>query len=63
LESSIVAGTASLAAVFSPRLLRLTAPRFDCIITAAFLLSRLGLFSVVFLVLRIAHRGDIPAYY
>ena len=59
----VVAGAASLGVVYSPRLQRLTAPRFDRIVTAAFFLSRLGLFSLVFLVLRISPRGDIPAYY
>jgi hypothetical protein len=59
----IVAGAASVAAVYNPRLRRLSAPRFDRIVTATFVLSRLGLFSLVFLVFRIAPRGDIPAYY
>ncbi|WP_035349510.1 hypothetical protein [Edaphobacter aggregans] len=59
----VLAGASSFAALSSPRLQRLTAPRFDRVVTAAFLVSRLGLFSIIFLVFRLTPRGDIPAYY
>lgn len=59
----VIAGAASIAAVYSPRLRQLTTPRFDRFITTAFIASRLGLFSLVFLILRVAPRGDVPAYY
>lgn len=59
----MLAGAASIAAVYSTRLRQLPGPRFDRIVTAAFLASRLALFAIVFLVLRIAPRGDVPAYY
>jgi hypothetical protein len=58
-----IAGAASLAAVYNPRVRELAIPRFDRLVTAAFVISRLGLFGLIFLVLRIAPRGDIPAYY
>ena len=59
----VVAGASSFAIVSNPRIQRLTCPRFDRFVTAAFLLSRIGLFAIVFLALRLAPRGDIPAYY
>jgi hypothetical protein len=59
----VLAGVASLAAVYSPRLRQLANPLFDRIVIATFVASRLALFSLIFLVLRIAPRGDVPAYY
>jgi len=59
----VLAGAASLAAVYNPRLRQLARPRFDRLVIAAFAVSRLGLFALIFLILRIAPRGDIPAYY
>jgi len=59
----VFAGAASLAAVYNPRLRQLASPRFDRLVIGSFALSRLGFFGLIFLVLRIAPRGDIPAYY
>lgn len=44
-------------------LLSLPRQRFDRALFACFATSRLGLFALVFLVLRIAPRGDVPAFY
>jgi hypothetical protein len=45
------------------RLRTLTRTSFDRTITLAFVISRLAVFIGIFLVLRIAPRGDIPAFY
>jgi hypothetical protein len=45
------------------RLRDLPCARFDRLLFAAFAASRLGLFAAVFVVLKIAPRGDTPAYY
>jgi Glycosyltransferase family 87 len=58
-----LAGVASLAACSSARLRQLPARNFDRFVSSAFVLSRLLFFALIFLVLRIAPRGDIPAYY
>lgn len=47
----------------SRRLLSLEKFRFDRFAIGAFALSRLGLYALIFLILRIAPRGDIPSYY
>jgi hypothetical protein len=59
----VVAAVSTFAVLSNPRIQRLTGPRFDRVVTVAFLLSRIGLFAIVFLVLRLTPRGDIPAYY
>jgi hypothetical protein len=59
----VLAGVASFAAVYNPRLRELASAPFDRLVTVAFVISRLGLFGLIFLVFRIAPRGDIPAYY
>lgn len=46
-----------------PRLRVLENRRFDRMIYAAFAMSRLGLFGMVFLVWHTAPRGDVPSYY
>ena len=40
-----------------------TKERFDRMVVAAFVLSRLVLYSLVFFVLHLAPRGDVPSYY
>ena len=57
------AATAGLVLVSLRRLRELPARTFDRILVAAFAVSRLGIFILVFLVLRIAPRGDAPGYY
>jgi hypothetical protein len=59
----VVVGATTLAVLSSPRLQHLTWPSFSRAVTAAFLLSRISLFSILFLVLGLAPRGDIPSYY
>lgn len=58
-----VTGIISVAAASHPYPRRLSSQRFDRLIAIAFAASRLGLFGLVFLLLRIPPRGDIPAYY
>jgi hypothetical protein len=59
----VFAGAASIAACSSALLRRLPGPRFDRLATIAFYVSRFGLFGLIFFVLRIAPRGDVPGYY
>ena len=59
----VFAGAVSIAACSSASLRRLPGPRFDRLAILAFFLSRFGFFGLVFFVLRIAPRGDIPGYY
>jgi hypothetical protein len=59
----IAGGLASFVAASSSRLRSGPASKFDRWIMAVYAASRLVLFAVVFLVLRIAPRGDIPSYY
>jgi hypothetical protein len=44
-------------------LFTLASRSFDRAITLAFIASRLAIYTVIFLVLRIAPRGDVPAFY
>lgn len=59
----VFAGAASIAACSNGSLRRLPAARFDRLAIAGFVLTRLGLFGLIFFVLHIPPRGDIPAYY
>jgi hypothetical protein len=59
----LVAGGVAVWLGSSRRLRSLARPRFDRTIYTAFAASRLGLFALVFLVLRMVPRGDVPAYY
>ncbi|MBB5056467.1 hypothetical protein HDF16_001152 [Granulicella aggregans] len=57
---------AALASVFLTRwstLRTISRARFDRIVFGLFAVSRLGLFALIFLVVKIAPRGDVPAYY
>ena len=59
----LVAAVCSLFLVVWPGLRRLSRPQFDRMLFVSFAVSRLGIFGLVFLVLRVAPRGDVPAYY
>ena len=59
----LVGGSASVSLTLWPRLQALSKTQFDRIIFAAFAISRLGLFATIFIVLRIAPRGDVLGYY
>ena len=58
-----VAGIAAIALSSLPAIHRPTFNTFRAWISGAFLASRLLLFGAVFLLFKIAPRGDIPAYY
>jgi hypothetical protein len=58
-----VAGIATVVVASHPFPRRISNARFDRLILMAFAASRLGIFGLVFLLLRIPPRGDIPAYY
>ena len=57
------AAIASVLLASSKRLLSIHRPTFDRGVLAAMAVSRLGLFFLVFLVLHVAPRGDIQAFY
>lgn len=57
------AAAVSIGVISSARLYSLPQRRFDRLITAAFLVSRLAVFFGVFFVLHIPPRGDIPSFY
>ena len=59
----LIAGGSSLALSRVPRLYTGPAARFDQLLVAALAASRLALFALVFLVVRIPARGDVPVYY
>ena len=59
----LVGGSASVSLTLWPRLQALSKTQFDRIIFAAFAISRLGLFVLIFVVLHIAPRGDAVGYY
>ena len=59
----IAGALASFVAASIPRLRTGSATRFERWIMAVFAASRFGLYALVFLILRIAPRGDIPSYY
>jgi hypothetical protein len=60
---SIFAGAVSVLACSSPRLQRLPGRQFDRLTSIAFAVTRLGLFCLVFFVLHLAARGDVPTFY
>ncbi len=60
---AILAGAVSIPLSSSTYLRRLPSLRFDRLAAAAFLITRLGLFAAIFFILRLAPRGDVPAYY
>ena len=59
----LVAGGVSLALSRVPRLYRGSQERFDRGLLLALVASRLALFTLVFLVVHIPARGDVPVYY
>lgn len=59
---AVIAGTASLAAA-NPRFAALPRRKFDRLVLAAFIVSRLALYLTVFFILHLAPRGDITAFY
>ena len=59
----LVAASASVLLTWWTALRTASRTRFDRTVFALFAISRLGLFALIFLVLRIAPRGDVPAYY
>ena len=59
----LVAALASVLLTRWPMLRTISRARFDRTVYALFAVSRLGLFALVFLVLKIAPRGDVPAFY
>jgi hypothetical protein len=60
---SIFAGATSLYLVPTPRLRALRRQTFDRAVTLAFAASRLGLYCLLFVVLRLTPRGDIDIYF
>jgi hypothetical protein len=58
-----VAALASVLLAQWPKLRTISRVRFDRMVFGLFAISRLGLFALIFLVLKIAPRGDVPAYY
>ncbi len=59
----VVAASAGLIAVSVKRFRRGSSRSFDRVANAIFLVSRVGLYVLLFFVLHLAPRGDIPAYY
>jgi hypothetical protein len=59
----VVAALASVVLVASRSLRESSRPSFGRIVGAAFIVSRLGLFCVLFLWIGAAPRGDIPSFY
>jgi hypothetical protein len=59
----LAAGVVSVLLVSLPRLQTISNRRFDRLLFTSFAGSRLGIFGLVFLALRIAPRGDVQAYY
>ena len=53
----------SIAAVSSKRLRKLPRDQFERIMNLSFIVSRFALYGLVFFVLRLSPRGDIPAFY
>ncbi len=60
---SILAGIASVLACSTSYLFSVPSRLFDRLLSLAFCVSRIGIFALIFIVLHIAPRGDIPAYY
>ena len=58
-----VAGVVGVVLALLPRLRAVSGRQFDRALFAAFSISRLGIFALVFLVFRIAPRGDVLGYY
>ena len=59
----VITASAGFIAVFVERFRTGSARSFSRFANAAFLISRFGLYALLFFVLRLAPRGDIPAYY
>lgn len=59
----LLAGAASIVACSSATLRRLSDRSLNRLAILALPLSRLSLFAIIFLVLRLAPRGDVPSYY
>lgn len=59
----VVAASAGLIAVSAKRFQAGSSRSFDRLANVTFLVSRLGLYVLLFFVLHLAPRGDIPAYY
>jgi len=59
----VIAAVASVLLTMLPGLRTMRRERFDRTVCGLFAVSRLGLFGLIFIVLRIAPRGDVPAYY
>jgi hypothetical protein len=59
----VVTASAGCVAVFVDRFRHGTARTFDRWANTVFLISRFGLYGLLFVVMRLAPRGDIPAYY
>ena len=59
----VAASAVSIAVLTSARLRSLPAPKFLRIFSALFVASRLALFTIIFFLLRLEPRGDIPAFY
>lgn len=59
----LVAGVVSIVLAWLPQLQSMSMKQFDRVLYGAFVASRVGLFALIFLVLHIAPRGDVPGYY
>ena len=60
---ALIAAAVSIALPAARRFFTGPAERFNRNVLGAFALTRFGLFALIFLVLRIPPRGDIPSYY
>ena len=59
----LVAGVVSVLLASLPRLKSISKRQFNRLLYSSFAISRVGLFALIFVVLRIAPRGDVPGYY
>ena len=59
----LAGGLVSLGLALWPRLRSISKSQFDRATLAAFAISRLGLFALIFVVLHVAPRGDVLGYY
>jgi hypothetical protein len=59
----VFAGAASILACSNGSLRRMESPKFDRLAILSFIATRLGLFGLIFFVLHIPPRGDVPSYY
>lgn len=60
---SVMIGVVSIAVCSFRRLFSLPSQSFDRVLNVAFVLSRFGLYLVVFFILRINPRGDVVGFY